>query len=144
MRQEHVKHDCLWWKSGIIFKWASYSWIFEIENAFQNTIFNSEKGEHYTYLLKWKDRLSALHPDMSGSMINMEILRKWGGEVEHAIKCTCAEPCSTENYINSMEFIIMRTRIGKTWTRNPMESKMIPNTCKDDKRSYMPFLKCHE
>ncbi|MBW0541245.1 hypothetical protein O181_080960 [Austropuccinia psidii MF-1] len=49
------------------------------------------------------------------------------------------EPCSTEDYINSMKDIITRTRIGKTWIRNPMESKMVPKISREDKR---PVLKC--
>ncbi|MBW0464016.1 hypothetical protein O181_003731 [Austropuccinia psidii MF-1] len=28
MRQEHGKHDWLWWKSEIITKWANNSWRF--------------------------------------------------------------------------------------------------------------------
>ncbi|MBW0545887.1 hypothetical protein O181_085602 [Austropuccinia psidii MF-1] len=54
-------------------------------------------------------KISALHPDMSDTMINMRILRKCGGELEHAIKCRCVEPCPTEDYINAMEYIITRT-----------------------------------
>ncbi|MBW0579180.1 hypothetical protein O181_118895, partial [Austropuccinia psidii MF-1] len=61
---------------------------------------------------------------MSDTMINIKILRKVGGELEHSIKSRCVEPCSTEDYISAMEDIINRTRIGKTWTRIPMESKI--------------------
>ncbi|MBW0479575.1 hypothetical protein O181_019290 [Austropuccinia psidii MF-1] len=81
---------------------------------------------------------------MSDSMINMKILRKCGGELEHAIKCRCVEPCSTEDYINAMEDIITRTRIGKTWTRVPMESKMVSKTYREDKRPERPLFKCHQ
>ncbi|MBW0569041.1 hypothetical protein O181_108756 [Austropuccinia psidii MF-1] len=81
---------------------------------------------------------------MSYSMINMKILRKYGGELEHAIKCRCVEPCSTEDYINAMEDIITRTRIGKNWTRVPMESKMVSKTSREDKRPESPVLKCHK
>ena len=97
-----------------------------MENYFQSSIFNSEKDKPLTWFIKQKDRLSALHPDMSDSMINMKIFRKCGGELENSIKCRFVEPFSTEYYINAMEDIITRTRIGKTWARNPMESKMVP------------------
>ncbi|MBW0471354.1 hypothetical protein O181_011069 [Austropuccinia psidii MF-1] len=40
-----------------------------------------------------------------------------------------------------MDDIITRTRIGKTWIRNPMEFKMIPKISREDKK---PFLKCHK
>ncbi|MBW0504488.1 hypothetical protein O181_044203 [Austropuccinia psidii MF-1] len=79
---------------------------------------------------------------MSDSMINMKILRKCGGELEHAINCRCVEPCSTEEYINAMEDIITSRRIGKTWVRVPMESKMVPKTSREYKRRERPVLKC--
>ncbi|MBW0561389.1 hypothetical protein O181_101104 [Austropuccinia psidii MF-1] len=144
MRQDHGKHDWPWWKSEIITKWATNSWRFEMENAFESSIFNSEKDKPLTWFLKQKDRLSALHLDMSDSMINMKILRKCGGELENSIKCRCVEPCSTEEYINAMEDIITRTRIGKAWTRVPMESKMDSKTSREDKRPERPVLKCHK
>ncbi|MBW0591444.1 hypothetical protein O181_131159 [Austropuccinia psidii MF-1] len=81
---------------------------------------------------------------MSDSMINIKILRKCGGELEHAIKCRCVEPCSTKDYINAMEDIITRKIIGKTWTRIPMESKMVSKTSREDKSPEIPGLKCHE
>ncbi|MBW0591948.1 hypothetical protein O181_131663, partial [Austropuccinia psidii MF-1] len=115
-----------------------------MENAFENAIFNSEKDKPLTWFFKQKDRLSALHPDMSDTMINMKILRKYGGELEHAIKCRCVEPFSTKDYINAMEDIITRTRIGKTWTKIPMESKMVPNISREDRKPEIPVLKCHK
>ncbi|MBW0505375.1 hypothetical protein O181_045090 [Austropuccinia psidii MF-1] len=96
MRQEHGRHDCSWWKSEIITKWANNSWRFKMENAFGSAIFNSKKDEPFTWFLKQKDRGSALHPDMSDSMINMKKLRKCGGELEHAIKCRC-KPYGIQN-----------------------------------------------
>ncbi|MBW0564796.1 hypothetical protein O181_104511 [Austropuccinia psidii MF-1] len=125
MRIDHGKHDCPWWKSETIMKWATNSWRFKMENVFESAIFNAEKDKPLTWYLKKRDRLSSLHPDMSDSIINMKILRKCGGELEHAIKCRCVEPCSTKDYVNTMEDIITGTRICKTWTRVPMESKML-------------------
>ncbi|MBW0491797.1 hypothetical protein O181_031512 [Austropuccinia psidii MF-1] len=86
MRQEHGKHDWPWWKYELITKWANNSWSFKMEIALENAIFNSEKDKQLTWFLKKKDRLSALHPELSDSMINMEVLRKCGGEIEHYIK----------------------------------------------------------
>ncbi|MBW0463930.1 hypothetical protein O181_003645 [Austropuccinia psidii MF-1] len=80
---------------------------------------------------------------MSDSMINIKLLR-CGEELENYIKCRCVEPCSAEDYINAMEDIITRTKIGKTWTRNPMESKMAPNVTREDRKPERPVLKCHE
>ncbi|MBW0465295.1 hypothetical protein O181_005010 [Austropuccinia psidii MF-1] len=114
MRQDHVKYDWSWWKSEVITKWANNSLSFKMENGCESAIFNSEKDKPLIWFLKQKGRLSALHPDMSDTIINIKISRKCGGELEHAIKCRCAEPCSTEEYINAMEDIITTTKIGKT------------------------------
>ncbi|MBW0519115.1 hypothetical protein O181_058830 [Austropuccinia psidii MF-1] len=115
-----------------------------MENAFESAIFNSEKDKTLTWFLKQKNRLSSLHADMSDSMINMKILRRCGGELEHSMKCRCVEPCSTQDYINAMADIITSTRIGKTWTRVPMESKMVSKTSREDTRPERPVLKCHK
>ncbi|MBW0520049.1 hypothetical protein O181_059764 [Austropuccinia psidii MF-1] len=112
-----------------------------METFIEIAIFNLDKQRPLPWSLKKKERLSALHPDMSDSMINIKILRKCGGELEHGIKCEFVDPCSTEYYINAMAAIITRTIIGKTWIKNPMESKMIPKTPKEYEK---PLLKCHK
>ncbi|MBW0495473.1 hypothetical protein O181_035188 [Austropuccinia psidii MF-1] len=89
MRIDHGKHDWSWCKSEVITKWANNSWRFKMENAFESAIFNSEKDEPPTWFFRQKARLSALHPDMSDTIINMRILRKCGGLLEHAIKSRC-------------------------------------------------------
>ncbi|MBW0576858.1 hypothetical protein O181_116573 [Austropuccinia psidii MF-1] len=115
-----------------------------MENAFESAIFNSEKDKPLTWFLIQKGRLSALHPDMYDSMINMKILRKCGGEKENPTKCKFVEPCSTEDYFNAMEDTITRTRIGKTWTRVPMESKIVSKISRKDKRPERHVLKFHK
>ncbi|MBW0523292.1 hypothetical protein O181_063007 [Austropuccinia psidii MF-1] len=126
MRLDHGKHEWSLWKCEIITKLANNSCRFKMENAFESAIFNSENDKKLTWLLKQKDRLSDLHPDMSDSMINMKILRKCGQELENAIKCRCVEPFSTEDYINSMEDIITRKRIGKPLG---LDTSNLANTC---------------
>ncbi|MBW0546395.1 hypothetical protein O181_086110 [Austropuccinia psidii MF-1] len=81
---------------------------------------------------------------MSDTMINMKVLRKFGGELEHAVKCRCVESCSTEDYINAMEDIITRTRIGKTWSKIPIESKIVSKISREDRRPEKPVLKSHK
>ncbi|MBW0497563.1 hypothetical protein O181_037278 [Austropuccinia psidii MF-1] len=144
MRQDHGKHDWSGWKSEVITKWANNSGRFKMENAFESAIFNSEKDKTLTWFFKQKHRLYVLHPDMSETMINMKILRECLGELEHAIKCRCVEPFSTQDYINAMEDIITRTRVGKAWTKIPMEYKMVPKISREDRRPEKPFLKCHK
>ncbi|MBW0577622.1 hypothetical protein O181_117337 [Austropuccinia psidii MF-1] len=144
MRIDHGKHDWSWWKSEVITKWENNSWRFKMENAFESSIFNSEKDKPLTWFFKQKDRLSALHPDMSDTMINMKILRKCGGELENAGKRRCVEPGPTEEYIEAMEDIITRTRIGKTLNKIPMKSKIIIKVPREDRRHEKPVLKCHK
>ncbi|MBW0565809.1 hypothetical protein O181_105524 [Austropuccinia psidii MF-1] len=54
------------------------------------------------------------------------------------------EPCSTEDYINAMEDIITRTRIGKTWIKNPIESKVVSKIPREDGRPERPVFNCHK
>ncbi|MBW0510357.1 hypothetical protein O181_050072 [Austropuccinia psidii MF-1] len=144
MRQDNGKHDWSCWKSEMITKCANNSWRFKMENAFESAIFYSEKDKPLTWFFKQKDKSSALHPDMSETMINMKILRKCGGELEHAIKCRCVETCSTENYHNAMEDIITKTRIGVPWTEIPMDSKMVQTISREDRKPERPVLKCQK
>ncbi|MBW0593200.1 hypothetical protein O181_132915 [Austropuccinia psidii MF-1] len=81
---------------------------------------------------------------MSDTMINMKILRKCGGELEHAIKKRCVESCSTEDYINAMKDIITRTRTGKIWTKIPMESKIVSKIPRERRIPERPVLKCYK
>ncbi|MBW0542553.1 hypothetical protein O181_082268 [Austropuccinia psidii MF-1] len=145
MRQDHGKHSWPWWKEKIISKWANYSQGFKMENFFEEAISNIERDRPMSWLLKQKDRLTALHPDMSERIVHKRILRKCGGYLEHAIRRRCIEPFSTEDYINAMEDITTRTKIGRNWYKPPMDNKTsgkpIP---KPNKPHYKDPLKCHE
>ncbi|MBW0487487.1 hypothetical protein O181_027202 [Austropuccinia psidii MF-1] len=57
-------------------------------------------------------------------MVHIKILKKFGGELEHYLRSRCIEPCSTEEYINALDYIVTRTKIGRTWKK--LEIK-IPN-----------------
>ncbi|MBW0544512.1 hypothetical protein O181_084227 [Austropuccinia psidii MF-1] len=71
----------------------------------------------------------------------MKILQKYGGELEHALRRRFIEPCSTEEYINALEDIVTRTKIGRTWKKLDIKS---PN--KPFIRKYKPkeALKCNK
>ncbi|MBW0547718.1 hypothetical protein O181_087433 [Austropuccinia psidii MF-1] len=98
-----------------------------------------------SWFLKQKDRLTALHPDMSETMVYKRILRKCGGDLENAIRSRCIEPFSTEDYIYAMEEITTRTKIGINWYKPPMDKKPsgkpIPKPNKPHVKA--PF-KCHK
>ncbi|MBW0586389.1 hypothetical protein O181_126104 [Austropuccinia psidii MF-1] len=98
-----------------------------------------------SWFLKQKDRLTALHPDMSETMVHKRILRKCGGDLEHAIRSRCIEPCSTEDYINAMKDITTRTKIGRNWYKSPKDNKTSgePISKPNKPQDRLP-LKCHK
>ncbi|MBW0555878.1 hypothetical protein O181_095593 [Austropuccinia psidii MF-1] len=98
-----------------------------------------------SWFLKQKDRLTALHLDISETMVHKRILIKCGCDLDHAIRSRCIEPCSTEDYINAMEDITTRTKIGRNWYKPPMDNnssgKPIPKSNKPHDKAP---LKCHK
>ncbi|MBW0473812.1 hypothetical protein O181_013527 [Austropuccinia psidii MF-1] len=59
-------------------------------------------------------------------MVHMKILKKCGGELEHALRSRCIEPFSTEEYISSLEDIVTRTKIGRAWKKVDIKSPNKP------------------
>ncbi|MBW0543853.1 hypothetical protein O181_083568 [Austropuccinia psidii MF-1] len=145
MRQDHGKHSWPWWKEQIISKWENDSLRFKMENSLEEAIFNIERDRPMSWFVKQKDRLTALHPDSSEKMIHKRILRKCGGDLEHSIRRRCIETCSTEYYINAMEDITTRTKIGRNWYKPSIDSKTcgksIPKLNKPHEKA---SLKCHK
>ncbi|MBW0548513.1 hypothetical protein O181_088228 [Austropuccinia psidii MF-1] len=113
IRQTNGKKNWSWWKQEIITKWANDAWRYKIKNAFQNSFFNPDKDKPLTWLLKKVERLNALCSEMSQEMVHMKILKKCGGELEHSLRSSCIEPFSTEEYINALEDIKTRKKIGR-------------------------------
>ncbi|MBW0536903.1 hypothetical protein O181_076618 [Austropuccinia psidii MF-1] len=145
MRQDHGKHSWPWWKKRIISKWANHSWRFKMENSFEEAIFNIERDRPMSWFLKQKERLTALHADISETMVHKEILRKCGHDVEHAIRSRCTEPCSTEDYINAVEDITTRPKIARNLYKPPMDNKTNGKPiAKPNKPHDKAPLKCHK
>ncbi|MBW0527025.1 hypothetical protein O181_066740 [Austropuccinia psidii MF-1] len=98
-----------------------------------------------SWFLEHKDRLTALHPDMSETMVDKRILRKCGGDLKHATRSRCIEPCSTEDYINAMEDITTRAKIGRNWYKSPIDNKTSgkPISKPNKTQDRLP-LKCHK
>ncbi|MBW0556850.1 hypothetical protein O181_096565 [Austropuccinia psidii MF-1] len=76
-----------------------------------------------SWFLKQKDRLTALHHDMCETMVHKRIIRKCGGDLEHAIRSRCTETFSIEDYINAMEDITTRAKIGRDLYKSPIDNK---------------------
>ncbi|MBW0589048.1 hypothetical protein O181_128763 [Austropuccinia psidii MF-1] len=83
---------------------------------------------------------------MSETMVHKRISRKCGGDLDHAIGSRCIEPCSKEYYINAMEEITTRTKIGRNWYKPPMDNKTsgkpIPKPNKSHEKAPLKFHKC--
>ncbi|MBW0544499.1 hypothetical protein O181_084214 [Austropuccinia psidii MF-1] len=115
-----------------------------MENSFEEAIFNIERDRPMSQFLKQKDILTALHPNISETMVHKSTLRKCGGDLENAIRIRCIESFSTEYYINAMEDITTRTEIDKNWYKPPIDNRTggktisIPNEPQD-----RAPLKCH-
>ncbi|MBW0548907.1 hypothetical protein O181_088622 [Austropuccinia psidii MF-1] len=116
-----------------------------MENSFEEAIFNIERERPMSWFLKQKDRLTALHPDMSEKIVHKRILRRCGGDLEHAIRSRCIEPFSTEDYINAVEDITTRTKFGRNQYKPSMDNrtsgKPITKTNKPHEKAP---LKCHK
>ncbi|MBW0562171.1 hypothetical protein O181_101886 [Austropuccinia psidii MF-1] len=67
-------------------------------------------------------------------MVHMKILKKCGGELENFLRRRCIEPFSTEEYINALEDIVTRTKIGRTWKKLDIKSPNKPFIKKDKPR----------
>ncbi|MBW0488214.1 hypothetical protein O181_027929 [Austropuccinia psidii MF-1] len=92
IRQTNGKNTWSWWKNEIISKWENDAWRYEIENAFVNSFFDKDKDKPLTWFLKKVKRLNALYAEMSQKKVHMKILKKFGGELEDALKGRCIEP----------------------------------------------------
>ncbi|MBW0524582.1 hypothetical protein O181_064297 [Austropuccinia psidii MF-1] len=98
-----------------------------------------------SWFIKQKDRLTALHPDISETIIHKRLLRKCGGDLEHAIRSRCIEPSSTADYINAMEDIITREKIGRNWYKPLMDNKTSGKPIPKHNESHDKApLKCHK
>ncbi|KNZ49535.1 hypothetical protein VP01_4956g1 [Puccinia sorghi] len=104
-----------WWKDQIINKWGSPAWRYKLENKFDERIFDVEKDSPVKWFLSQKDRLQALWPNMPIQDIHLRILKKCGGDLEHAVKSRAPRDASSEEIINILEDITTRTRIGRKY-----------------------------
>ncbi|MBW0521301.1 hypothetical protein O181_061016 [Austropuccinia psidii MF-1] len=126
IKKTNGKTTWSWWKNEIITKCANDAWRYKIENSFENSFFDPDKDKTLTWFLKQVERLNAIYPEMSQKMVHMKILKKCGGELEHALRSRCIEPCSTEEYINTLEDIVTRTQIGRKWKKFETKSPNKP------------------
>ncbi|MBW0561393.1 hypothetical protein O181_101108 [Austropuccinia psidii MF-1] len=97
IRQTNGKNTWSWWENELITKWANDSWSYKLENAFENSFFDPDKNKPLTWFLKQVEILNALYPEMSQKMFHMKILKKCGGESEHALRSRFTKRYSDKN-----------------------------------------------
>ncbi|MBW0552894.1 hypothetical protein O181_092609 [Austropuccinia psidii MF-1] len=68
-------------------------------------------------------------------MVHMKRLKKCGGELEHSRRSRCIEPCFTEEYINALEDIVTRAKIGRAWKKLDIKS---PNKPREPFKPHTP------
>ncbi|MBW0564169.1 hypothetical protein O181_103884 [Austropuccinia psidii MF-1] len=152
IRQTNGKNTWSWWKQEMITKWDNYAWRYKIENTFESSFFDPDKVKTLTWFLKQVERLNALYPEMSQKTVHMKMLKKCGGELEHSLRSRCIEPCYTEEYINALEDIVTRTKMGRTWKKLDIKSQNKPFIKTDkSKEAFKPNTsnnneqsKCHK
>ncbi|MBW0567930.1 hypothetical protein O181_107645, partial [Austropuccinia psidii MF-1] len=81
IRQAHGHQSWTWWITKIINKWATDALKFKAETAFESAKFNADKEKPLPWFCQQKDRLKALHPEISEFMIHRHILRQCGGDL---------------------------------------------------------------
>ncbi|KAI7964406.1 hypothetical protein MJO29_002504 [Puccinia striiformis f. sp. tritici] len=106
IRKIHGKQPWAWWKEQINIKWGNAAWVYRMEEAFDKAHFEPGTSKPLVWFSKQKDRLSAIFPDMSESGLHERILKKCGGDLEHAVKCRTNRSSSTEDIINALEDIV--------------------------------------
>ncbi|MBW0573942.1 hypothetical protein O181_113657 [Austropuccinia psidii MF-1] len=131
IRQTNGKNTWSRWENETITKWGNSAWRYKIENAFENSFFDPDKDKGLTFFLKKGERLNALYPEISQKMVDMEILKKFRGELEHSLRRRCIETFSTEEYINALEDIVTITKIGRTWKKVDIKIRNKPFIKKD-------------
>ncbi|MBW0546155.1 hypothetical protein O181_085870 [Austropuccinia psidii MF-1] len=112
LRQAHGHQSWTGCKTQVINKWANDSWRFKVERAFESAKFNGDKDKALPWFCQQKDRSTALYTDMSEFMIQRNILRQCGGDLEHAVKRRITKQSSAEDIINILEEVTTRTKIG--------------------------------
>ncbi|MBW0562440.1 hypothetical protein O181_102155, partial [Austropuccinia psidii MF-1] len=131
IRQINGKNTWSWWKQEIITKWKNDAWRYKIKNEFENSFLDPDKAKPLAWFLKQVERLNELYPE---------------------IRRRCIEPCYTEEYINALEDIATRTKIGTAWKKLDIKNPNKASIKKDkSKEAFKPNIsknnekrKCHK
>ncbi|MBW0512586.1 hypothetical protein O181_052301 [Austropuccinia psidii MF-1] len=119
MRQDHNKDSWPWWKEQIISKWENDSWRVRMENSFKESTFNTGRDMPMSWLLKHKDRSTALYPSISETMNGQKpALRPDRKEDRAPLKC---HKCGSTSHLASI--CPKWTRINDIKIENPEYTK---------------------
>ncbi|MBW0518921.1 hypothetical protein O181_058636 [Austropuccinia psidii MF-1] len=101
-----------WWKSQIILKYRSGTWIWQKALSFEIEKDSVNKDPDEWCLKKFK-RLKAIDPKRNIQMRNHKLLTKMRGQLVHAVKCICNQNCTLNDIANTLQDIRKRNNIGK-------------------------------
>ncbi|MBW0489121.1 hypothetical protein O181_028836 [Austropuccinia psidii MF-1] len=85
MKEMHGRRNWPWWKSQIIQKYSTGTWIWQKTMSFENDKYSVDK-DLYEWCLRQSKRLKASDPQMNIHMRNHKLLTHMPAELEHAVK----------------------------------------------------------
>ncbi|MBW0469253.1 hypothetical protein O181_008968 [Austropuccinia psidii MF-1] len=100
LRQAHGHQSWTWCKRQTIKKLANYSCSFIFETALESDKYDSDREGALPWFFKQKERPAELYIEMSEFMINRNILRECGGDLEDYVKRRNAEQSQAEEIIH--------------------------------------------
>ncbi|MBW0518735.1 hypothetical protein O181_058450 [Austropuccinia psidii MF-1] len=112
MKEIHGRRNFPWWKSQIIQKYITGTWIWKKTMAFENDKYSVDK-DPYEWCLRQSKKLKAIDLQMKIQMRNHKLLTQMPGELEHAVKCRCNQYCTLDEIANTLQDVRKETNIGK-------------------------------
>ncbi|MBW0471129.1 hypothetical protein O181_010844 [Austropuccinia psidii MF-1] len=86
MKEIHGRRNWRLWKSQIVHRYSSGTWICQITMSFENDKYSVDKDPYY-WLPEHSKTLKFIDYHMKIQMRNLQLLTQMPGELEHAVKC---------------------------------------------------------
>ena len=112
-KKTYGKQTWDWWKKAIIRRYNTSTWRWKKLRAFENDIFDPLKNIPQVWCTKQVKRLKALDPDINSETINIRLLERMDGDLEHAVKSRTRPDDSFERIVYVLEDMVTKTSFGK-------------------------------
>ncbi|MBW0504822.1 hypothetical protein O181_044537 [Austropuccinia psidii MF-1] len=100
MKEIYGRKNWPCWKSQIIKKYRSGTWIWDKTMSFENNKYSVDK-DPYECCLRQSKRLEAIDPQRNIQMRNPKLLTQMPGELEHAVDCRCNQSFTLDDIANT-------------------------------------------